>query len=75
MGRFLLPRNHQPGLRVPKGGSSCANCKFYSPVGGMYGSCSSRYYQEWAGTALIPCEADSYCSDFYEPAVRLPRCR
>lgn len=71
MGKFELPRNHQPGLQVPKGGSCCANCKFYAPVGGRYGSCGNPYYQQWAETPLIPCSPDSWCSDWFEPGVKL----
>lgn len=62
-----LPPGHQVGLRVPKGGSSCASCRYYNPQGGRYGTCESSYYQASVGTALIPMPADEWCSDMYEP--------
>ena len=72
---FRLPHDHQPGMRVPKPGSSCANCRFASitPDGPR---CVNTHYQAWAGTsALIDpktgqrvLDAQQYCSDWYEPA-------
>jgi len=73
MGRFFLPRSHQPGVVVPDGGANCASCKFYRPTGGRYGSCYNRYYQAWAGTNLIPCPPQNYCTDWWESATRI-RC-
>ena len=62
MGKFKLPPDHQPGMRVPKGGSSCAKCQFVSED---KKHCSSKYFQEWAGTDELPAPADEYCSDWF----------
>ena len=29
-GPMVLPPNHKAGLKVPKGGSCCANCKWWN---------------------------------------------
>lgn len=72
--RVTIPVGHRPAMRVPVGGSSCANCQFYARSGGRYGSCTSRDYQAYYGTRLIPCPPREFCSDWYEPAVTLPPC-
>ena len=28
-GKYKLPKNHQPAMQVPHGGSCCANCRFF----------------------------------------------
>jgi hypothetical protein len=59
-----VPSGHQVGMRVPKGGSSCANCKFLKP--GLH--CGSVLFQKWNGSDKIPTKAaDEYCSDYWEP--------
>lgn len=63
-GKFELPKNHVAGMRVPKGGSSCASCKFLMDKN----HCSNTYWIEWnGGDTKLPYPADEYCSDFYEP--------
>lgn len=74
-GVFRLPVDHEPALRVPKGGSSCANCKFYVPQAGTYGHCVEPNYIAWAGSTALPCPADEFCSDWYVPTRRLRSCR
>lgn len=59
---FKLPPEHQAGLKVPKGGSCCANCKYWTG-----NSCSNNYYQQWSGTNKIPYSPDEYCSDWWTP--------
>lgn len=67
MGKAEYPKDHKPGMKVPKGGSSCANCRFLRP--GL--KCSNEYFQRWNGSDKIPAaSADAYCSDFYEPGDR-----
>ncbi len=61
-GKFTLPPNHRPAFKVPKGGSSCANCKFLQD-----NACTSKNFIEWKGDGKIPFAADEYCSDWYEP--------
>ncbi len=63
-GEYNLPANHKAGLRVPKGGSNCANCKF---LGIDKKTCTNNYWIEWnGGKAELPYPADEYCSDFWE---------
>ena len=61
-GKFQLPSTHQAGMKVPKGGSCCANCKFF-----VDNKCQNKYYQRWSQTNDIPVSADEYCSDWWEP--------
>ena len=63
-GEMVLPPNHKAGLKVPKGGSCCANCKWWVPEKKI---CASTYYQEWAQTDTIPYPADEYCTNWWEP--------
>lgn len=63
-GKMVLPSYHQAGLKVPKGGSCCANCKYWMPKEQI---CNNKYYQEWAGTDTIPYAADEYCTNWWEP--------
>lgn len=59
-----FPADHEAGMRVPKGGSSCATCKFLRP--GLH--CAEPGFQKWNGSNKIPTkDADAYCSDWYEP--------
>lgn len=58
------PPDHEPGMRVPKGGSCCANCKF---LGDDKASCTNEYFIKWNGSEKLPAAADEYCSDWYEP--------
>lgn len=58
------PPDHQPGMKVPKGGSMCANCKY---LGDDQKTCSNDYFIKWNGSDVIPGKIDEYCSDWYEP--------
>lgn len=65
---FVLPAGHKPGMRVPKGGSSCANCRFASvQPDGPY--CTEKNFIKWnGGTGRLPVnDASTYCSDWWEP--------
>ena len=65
--KIEVPADHKQGIAVPKGGSSCASCKYLRP--GLH--CASEYFQRWHGSSKIPAKsADSYCSDFYEEGER-----
>lgn len=61
-GEVTYPDDHKPGMRVPKGGSSCYSCEYLKNGN----ECSNEYYQKWAGTNKLPYPADQYCSDWYE---------
>lgn len=63
-GEFNLPDNHKAGMKVPKGGSSCANCKFLSEDGK---NCGNKYWIAWnGGNAKLPAPADEYCCDWFK---------
>jgi hypothetical protein len=60
---FELPPSHQPGMRVTKGGSCCANCKYWNETSKL---CTNKYYIKWNGDDKIPAPADEFCSDWWE---------
>jgi hypothetical protein len=62
------PSTHVPGMRVPKGGSSCASCEYLAVD---KKSCKNVYFIKWNGSALIPAPIDQYCSDWYEPEEKI----
>jgi hypothetical protein len=62
-----LERDHSPGMRVPRGGSSCANCRFGHV---RTNTCSEPNFVRWNGSRHIPAPMDSYCSDFWQPRRR-----
>lgn len=66
-GKFELPDNHQAGMIVPKGGSSCATCKYFSEKNGE-NHCGNTYWIQWnGGDTRIPIDdPTTYCSDWYE---------
>jgi hypothetical protein len=62
---FELPPNHLAGMRVPKGGSSCANCLW---LGDDKTTCKNKYFIQWNNdNNQLPAPADEYCSDFWQP--------
>jgi hypothetical protein len=67
-GPYELPKNHKAGMKVPYGGSCCANCKWWVPKdkSEKY-HCINEYYQKWAGTDSIPYDPKEYCTDWWEP--------
>lgn len=60
-----FPRDHKPGMRVPKGGSMCANCKFLKDAENRI--CGEPNFIAWNGSEVIPGKVDEYCSDWYMP--------
>lgn len=64
-GPVRYPKGHQPGLKVPKGGSMCANCKFLKDPKKRI--CGEPNFIRWNGSSLIPGNIDEYCSDWYKP--------
>lgn len=60
------PPDHQPGMRVPTGGSMCKNCEY---VNAADNTCTNDYFVKWNGSNVIPAPIDSYCSDYYAPAA------
>lgn len=61
-GPIEYPKDHQPGMKVTKGGSMCKNCEY---VDGQ--KCTNEYFIKWLGTDVIPAPVDEYCSDYWEP--------
>ncbi len=59
----VLPPDHELGMRVPKGGSMCANCEYL--VGPQ--ECGNQGFIAWNGSGQLPAPADEYCCDLYEP--------
>lgn len=59
----VLPPNHKLGLRVPKGGSMCADCRFLATSK----TCGNPRFVEWNGSPRLPAPANEYCCDLYEP--------
>lgn len=62
-GKVEYPDDHQPGMRVPKGGSDCAKCEYFK--GNQ--KCGNEYFIKWNGSDKIPAPVDQYCSDWFEP--------
>ena len=61
-GPVEYPKDHQPGMKVPKGGSMCKNCEYVKGD-----RCTNEYFIKWNGGDKIPGPIDEYCSDYYEP--------
>lgn len=58
-----LPADHQLGMRVPEGGSMCANCRFLSGPD----TCGNPAFVRWnGGKAKLPQAANRYCCDLWE---------
>lgn len=57
-----LPADHQLGMKVPRGGSMCANCRFFKAPN----VCGNKAFVEWNGSEKLPAPADEYCCDLYE---------
>lgn len=58
----VLPANHQLGMKVPKGGSMCANCEYLADPA----NCGNPGFIKWNGSARLPNPSDEYCCDLYE---------
>ena len=64
--KFVLPSDHKPGMRVPEGGSMCANCEYLKDRD--KGLCGEPNFIKWNGSNKIPGQINAYCSDWYQPA-------
>ena len=57
--------DHDPAIRVPKGGSSCSSCEY---LGDDRKTCKNSHYVAWNnGSNKLLFPADEFCSDWYEP--------
>jgi len=64
-GKYELPSNHKAGMKVPTGGSCCANCRWWNA---KKEQCINEYYIQWNdGSGKIPEKANEYCTDWWEP--------
>lgn len=63
------PPDHELGMRVPKGGSSCSKCQFVSEDGTR---CANKGFQAWQADkgkkdpSNLPAPADEYCCDNFK---------
>lgn len=62
------PADHVAGMKVSKGGSSCASCEYLAD---NKTDCTSEHFQKWNGSPVIPGPIDEYCSDWYEPEKKI----
>lgn len=63
-GKFELPANHKPAMKVPHGGACCTNCEYFAGKG----RCNNKYFIEYqGGSSIIPGKPSEFCSDWYEP--------
>lgn len=69
-GPATYPKDHQFGMRVPKGGSNCAKCEY---VNGQ--KCKNEHFVKWNGSNVIPIDVNLYCCDVFETAKAQPRQR
>lgn len=63
-GQVTYPPDHQPGMKVSKGGSSCLTCEYYKGDS----TCGNEYFKKWMGSDKMPAPPDEYCSDWWEPS-------
>jgi len=62
-GIIEYPSDHQPGMRVTKGGSMCGNCEYHEAEDNL---CNNKYWLKWNdGDAKIPYPADEYCCNWW----------
>jgi hypothetical protein len=65
-GKAEYPEGYMPGIKVPKGGSMCANCEYWIKEGNM---CKNKYWLTWhKGDANIPEAGNEYCCDWWHKA-------
>jgi len=54
-------------MPVAQGGANCSNCIYYEANHAPFGICHEPNYALFYGTKSIPCQPDSFCSDWYTP--------
>lgn len=72
--KIEVPAGHQLGMGVPKGGSSCAKCKY---VSADHERCSMTLWVDapkakggGGGSSKLPKPADEFCCDMFEAAKK-----
>jgi hypothetical protein len=67
-GKYELPKDHKPAMRVPSGGACCANCRYLEMNEEINEfKCTNKMYQDWSGQEVLPFNPKEYCSDWWEP--------
>ena len=72
-----FPEDHQPFMRVTKGGSMCANCRFLKDAQNRI--CGEPNFIKWegpnkpAGSDKIPLPINEACSDWWKPKNSLAK--
>jgi len=63
-GKFELPPDHKPAMKVTAPGASCNNCKFWDGE-----DCENKYYRQYNnGSGKIPVsDPTTFCSDWWTP--------
>ena len=62
-GKIEYPADHEPGMRVTKGGSMCGNCEYHEAESNL---CNNKYWLQWNnGDTEIPYPADDYCCNWW----------
>jgi len=62
-GPIEYPADHQPGMRVVKGGAMCGNCEYHIAEGNK---CKNEYWLKWHdNNKEIPYPADEYCCNWW----------
>lgn len=64
---IAYPDDHQLGMKVPKGGSSCAKCVHVSED---HTQCGETHFVKWNKGKDLPESADEYCCDFFKDAAQ-----
>ena|ERR1700734_375280 len=62
--KAIYPDDHKAGMKVPKGGSSCAVCEYLK---GPH-ECGNKYFIQWNGSNKFEPPSDEYCCDWFSPA-------
>lgn len=63
-GEAVYPKDHKAGMRVPKGGSSCAVCEYLK---GPH-ECGNPHFIEWNDGPNFKPPSDEFCCDWFEAA-------
>jgi hypothetical protein len=61
--KLIYPGDHKVGMKVPKGGSSCAKCRYVTED---MKECTQKDFVAWNHGPELPEKADEYCCDMFE---------
>src|ERR1700756_4557488 len=66
-GNAVYPEDHKAGMRVPKGGSSCAVCEYLK---GPH-ECGNPHFIEWNESPKFEPPSDEFCCDWFQAAKKV----